>query len=62
MLWVDKYRPKQLQKLDYHPELSQRLQTLAEVIHTKHADEAIDTLVLLPLRFQKHVFRTCRRL
>eukprot|EP00927_Polykrikos_kofoidii_P013182 TRINITY_DN15721_c0_g1_i2.p1 TRINITY_DN15721_c0_g1~~TRINITY_DN15721_c0_g1_i2.p1 ORF type:complete len:385 (+),score=63.29 TRINITY_DN15721_c0_g1_i2:94-1155(+) len=29
MLWVDKYRPKSLSELDYHPELSTRLKTLA---------------------------------
>lgn len=30
MLFVDKYRPKKLDKMDYHPELSARLVTLAE--------------------------------
>jgi hypothetical protein len=28
MLWVDKHRPATLDKLDYHPELTQRLQRL----------------------------------
>eukprot|EP00730_Choanoeca_flexa_P013771 TRINITY_DN5689_c0_g2_i2.p1 TRINITY_DN5689_c0_g2~~TRINITY_DN5689_c0_g2_i2.p1 ORF type:complete len:354 (+),score=70.55 TRINITY_DN5689_c0_g2_i2:89-1150(+) len=29
-LWVDKYRPKALSKLDYHPELSDNLEMLAK--------------------------------
>ncbi|KAH8918971.1 DNA clamp loader [Atractiella rhizophila] len=29
-LYVDKYRPKSLEELDYHPELSKRISTLAE--------------------------------
>lgn len=30
MLWVDKYRPTSLGKMDYHKELSERLEALAE--------------------------------
>jgi replication factor C subunit 3/5 len=30
MLWVDKYRPTQLSDLDYHDEVSQRLESLAQ--------------------------------
>lgn len=28
MLFVDKYRPRDLQELSFHPELTQRLETL----------------------------------
>lgn len=31
MLWVDKHRPKELTKLDYHGELSTRLQMLVSL-------------------------------
>jgi replication factor C subunit 3/5 len=30
MLWVDKYRPSELQDLDYHDEISHRLESLAK--------------------------------
>ncbi|VEU41744.1 unnamed protein product [Pseudo-nitzschia multistriata] len=30
MLWVDKYRPTELESLDYHDEISQRLKSLAK--------------------------------
>jgi hypothetical protein len=32
-LWVDKYRPKSLAKLDYHPELSENLEMLVRVLN-----------------------------
>ena len=28
MLWVDKYRPNDLSKLDYHTDLAKRLETM----------------------------------
>ncbi len=31
-LWVDKYRPKSLEELTFHSELSKRLKTLVGVI------------------------------
>jgi replication factor C subunit 3/5 len=31
MLWVDKHRPTTLSKLDYHAELSERLQALVRI-------------------------------
>lgn len=29
MLWVDKYRPDELDALDYHPQITKRLQNLS---------------------------------
>lgn len=37
MLWVDKHRPKELSKLDYHGELSSRLQMLVSVYTRSHS-------------------------
>ncbi len=36
MLWVDKHRPKGLDKLDYHPELTQRLKSIAQSADIPH--------------------------
>ena len=34
MLWVDKHRPKSLDKLTYHPETTARLNSLAAAPHS----------------------------
>lgn len=32
MLWLDKYKPKSIDKLNYHIELSKRLQIMVNIL------------------------------
>merc|ERR1719155_55139 len=36
LLWVDKYRPKALAEMDYHQDLSERLQRMADTKNPPH--------------------------
>ena len=45
MLWVDKYRPNTLDRLDYHNEISTQLKTLASTGSLPHI-HFMDHLVL----------------
>lgn len=57
-LFVDKHRPKELSKLDYHPELSSRLQALVRPPSLRLLPVLISSRASLPLtRSSDHAHR-----